>query len=79
MFLEKATYFFQNTYELQSFPVFVAYLACIILIPLWRVVLVKPLELKKVNLFCEEWDILLLVLVSYIYCSLLIITLMFSS
>ncbi|XP_057309923.1 elongation of very long chain fatty acids protein 4-like [Hydractinia symbiolongicarpus] len=52
---EKATYFFQNTYELQSFPVFVVYLLSILLIPVWKR-LYAPFELKKVmivyNIVC---------------------------
>lgn len=44
---EKATKFFQNTAGLQSFPVFVGYLLCILLIPLWKKIL-PQFQLKPV-------------------------------
>lgn len=54
-FPERATYFFENSYRLESFPTFAFYLTCIALIPLWKKVL-PQLELKMVmiiyNIIC---------------------------
>ena len=49
MFLEKATKFFANAVELQSFPIFVGYVLMILLIPLWRRILPVIDNLKIVS------------------------------